>query len=85
MQALVEPDEDVCEQVDSTTVDPDGRKDETIKTGWPELQKDMAPSGLCIPAGRCIQRHIKKVGDLLKRFGILDAEHLSDLQKGSWS
>ena len=80
MAALQEPDADVDKEVDMMEVDPDAK--EMAKTGWPEMEKDAAPSSLCVPAGRCVQRNLKKVGDLLKRFQLLPAEHQSKLQAG---
>ena len=85
MEALQDPDEELREEVDSTAVDPQAAKDGKLNTGWPELQKDTAPSAICIPAGRCVQKHIKKIGELLKRFDALQPSQRTTLQAGSWS
>ena len=50
------------------------------KTGWPELQKDMAPHALLVPATRCMGRHLKKLDDLLKRFTDVPQAQRSNLQ-----
>ena len=51
------------------------------KSGWPEVEKDVSPSGM-IPAGqKCIQKHLKKLGLLQSRFE--DAKKLTDLQEKS--
>ena len=45
-------------------------------------KKDLAPSALCIPAGRCVQKHIKKIDELITRFKNLPHANLSALQEG---
>ena len=71
-------DDAVCDEVaecpeETLKVDED-------KSGWPEQEKDSAPSALLVPAGRCIQRHLKLLEKLRKRF--TDAADKSNLQTG---
>ena len=69
----------VATEVEEVDDEPeDAGKD--YKTGWPELQKDMAPHALLVPANRCISRHLKKLDDLLMRFNGVDVAKRTTLQ-----
>ena len=79
----MEASKDIEAEVGECTEDPEAAGS-TLKSGWPELEKDSAPSSLLVPAGRCIARHIKKTDELLKRFTVED-QILTDLQKAPGS
>ena len=55
---------------------------QNLKHGWPELEKDMAPSALLVPANRCFQRHLKKLEALANRFTAA-GKSITDLQQQS--
>ena len=75
-------DPEIAEEVDKVEEEPGNSGESKLsKTGYPEIQKDVAPSQNVVPAGRAIARHSKKLDALLQRF--TDAEKLSELQEGS--
>ena len=80
MEALREPTAVVAAEMDEMMEDPEATKEGTLKTGWPEVERDLAPSAVCIPAGRCLQKSIKKLDELVKRFLGIPAAQLSTLQ-----
>ena len=48
------------------------------KLQFPELAKDASPSSLLVPAQKCIDKNIKKLDILHKRF--VDATSLTEMQ-----
>ena len=59
-----QPDAELAKAADEEIV-----KDEKVpKTGWPETQKDAAPSALLQPGSRCLEKHIKKLEAMIERF-----------------
>ena len=80
----MELDASVEEAVDQCEVDPEKANASKMTCGWPELQKDSAPSALLVPASRCLSRAIKKTDELRQKFTDAPATTpLTELQKGS--
>ena len=80
MNQALSSDPDVAEELEDCTIEEPGKDEKAIKTGWPEVQKDQAPSAALVPASRCLDRHLKKLDDLLKRFQDDKSEKLTELQ-----
>ena len=80
---VMEVDPEIAEEVDKAIDDPDAKPGKMDKSGFPEIQKDTAPSQLLIPARRCVVRHQKKLEGLLQRFTSSTTPSLSELQAGS--
>ena len=52
-------------------------------SGFPEAEKDVAPSALIPNANKCLGKHIKKIGELLKKFdGNLSENQKKHLGRG---
>ena len=71
-------DVEICKAAEDELVQEQGPK-----TGWPEKQKDVAPSQLLVPASRCLERHSKKIDAMLLRFRGVEPETLTLKQKKS--
>ena len=80
LNGALEADDGLEEELDN---DPEEEPEQgqQLKTGFPELEKDVAPSGLLLPASKCISRHSKKLDVLLQRFQKpSEGTSLTDLQ-----
>ena len=78
MAGALASDPAVAEEIQECEDEPE--QDPGPKSGWPELQKDAAPSALLVPAQRCMQKHMKKLEDLTKRYTDAAPNKRSDLQ-----
>lgn len=67
LNVALEPDNGLEQELDD---DPEEEPEQgqQLKTGFPELEKDMAPSSVLLPASTCISKHSKKLDGLLQRF-----------------
>ena len=76
----------MIEDADNADEEPGEKHEASNKSGWPEEQKDVAPSAQIVPAQRCLQRHVKKLSELINRFQDYEQKpenSLTELQKGS--
>ena len=67
LAAALEADDGLEEELDDDPAE-DPEQGQKLRTGFPELEEDAAPSSVLLPASRCITRHSKKLDVLLQRF-----------------
>ena len=55
--------------------------DYLAKAGFPEIERDMAPSAILAPAIKCLQKHGKKIEGLAKIYQAVKPEKLTEVQQ----
>ena len=55
------------------------------KSGWPQIERDMAPSATVPSAMKCVARHMKRLEVILQRFTAKPTESLSSLHSKPWA